>query len=217
MNPLGKVNFIIKNNYKDLLNKNIYEPLVCQIMNESKIVFPDEYKQIIEQSNGESDFVSNKNEFLDAKILIYNQQAIDMKKNKIDDFLDSIQEEQNQIFDTIMQQLPNVEQSKFYIEILHRLEKMKENENLVLFFPFDVTIEFEGSVTSSADIFSYIIDIIRGKNKKITDEHIIYMIYPNIENKIVLKKFSNQGDELEFLHSDLLKNYIEVIGIETQI
>lgn len=36
------------------------------------------------------------------------------------------------------------------------------------------------------------------------------MIYPNIENKIILKSYSEKEYLIEFLASDILKKYIEV-------
>ncbi len=122
--PKFKAFYHIKENYKELLDKNIYELLLCEIMNESKIVFPDKYKQILEQSNGESDFVSDGGEFLDAKLLFYSQQALNIKKHDIDNFMKSIQTEQNEVYDTIVQE-KNVSDNLLFVEIKKRLEKMK--------------------------------------------------------------------------------------------
>lgn len=123
--PKFKAFYHIKENYKELLDKNIYELLLCEIMNESKIVFPDKYKQIPEQSNGESDFVSDSGEFLDAKLLFYSQQALNIKKHNIDNFMKSIQTEQNEVYDTIIQE-KNVSDNLLFVEIKKRLEKMKK-------------------------------------------------------------------------------------------
>lgn len=123
--PKFKAFYHIKENYKELLDKSIYELLLCEIMNESKIVFPDKYKQILEQSNGESDFVSDNGEFLDAKLLFYSQQALNIKKHDIDNFMKSIQTEQNEVYDTIVQE-KNVSDNLLFVEIKERLEKMKK-------------------------------------------------------------------------------------------
>ncbi len=123
--PKFKAFYHIKENYKELLDKSIYELLLCEIMNESKIVFPDKYKQILEQSNGESDFVSDSGEFLDAKLLFYSQQALNIKKHDIDNFMKSIQTEQNEVYDTIVQE-KNVSENLLFVEIKKRLEKMKK-------------------------------------------------------------------------------------------
>lgn len=123
--PKFKAFYHIKENYKELLDKNIYEVLLCKIMNESKIVFPDKYKQILEQSNGESDFVSDSGEFLDAKLLFYSQQALNIKKHDINNFMKNIQTEQNEVYDTIVQE-KNVSENLLFVEIKKRLEKMKK-------------------------------------------------------------------------------------------
>lgn len=209
--PKFKAFYHIKENYKELLDKNIYELLLCEIMNESKIVFPDKYKQILEQSNGESDFVSDGGEFLDAKLLFYSQQALNIKKHDIDNFMKSIQTEQNEVYDTIVQE-KNVSDNLLFVEIKKRLEKMKKNENLIIFLPFDVTGEVENSFFSycQSDIFSYIIDEMRREFPLLVNNHIIYMICPNVENKIVLKCYNKSDYKIEFLHTDKLRKYIEM-------
>lgn len=64
-----KYKVLLKEKFKDLLDKKIYEKIILKIMNDSKIVFPEKYKYIEEQSNNESDFLSSSNREIDAKIL----------------------------------------------------------------------------------------------------------------------------------------------------
>lgn len=47
-----KFKCIIYDIYKKLLNKNVYEPIILNIMNNSILIFPEKYKLIEEQSKG---------------------------------------------------------------------------------------------------------------------------------------------------------------------
>lgn len=44
----------------------------------------------------------------------------------------------------------------------------------------------------------------------LVNNHIIYMICPNVENKIVLKCYNKSDYKIEFLHTDKLRKYIEM-------
>ena len=54
---------VIYDEYKDLLKKRVYEPIILRIMNESSIIFKSKYKYIENQAHNESDFVSLNNVF----------------------------------------------------------------------------------------------------------------------------------------------------------
>ena len=96
---------IIHEEYVNLLNKDIYEKVLLDIMNKSKIVFQKQYIHQESQSNGESDYkTDDETEFIDAKILFYNEQCIALKQGKIYEFLDKIACEMNELYDLIMRE-----------------------------------------------------------------------------------------------------------------
>lgn len=46
---------VIYDEYKDLLKKRVYEPIILRIMNESSIIFKSKYKYIENQAHNESE------------------------------------------------------------------------------------------------------------------------------------------------------------------
>lgn len=206
-----KLNYLLNNNYKDLINKDIYELVILDIMNLSKIVFPGTYRHIDIQSNGESDFVSIDNgELLDAKIIFPKKQCENLSLNNLEYFYKTIIMETNDIFDAIMTQNNNISSTILYKEIKSAFDKIINNENIIIFIPFQFTLELENSLSSKlgSDIFTQITSSLKKKKARFFEEHKIYFIYPNIENKIILKNITTR--EFEYLKSDLLAKYIYV-------
>lgn len=214
-----KFKSIIHDEYVNLLNKDIYEKVLLDIMNKSKIVFEKQYIHQESQSNGESDYkTEDDTEFIDAKILFYNEQCIALKQGKIYEFLDKIACEINELYDLIMNgNYTSIKETILYKEINERFNKIKENEDVILFIPFDFTNELEKSLTSYfwSDIFSYTLSHLKKDRKDFFEKHKIYLVYPNIENKIVLKSIKNNEKKIEFLKTNILKKYIEVISVKS--
>ncbi len=212
-----KINYIIHNNYKDLINKNIYEKVLLEIMNESNIVFPEHYKHIDEQSNGESDFISiDSGELIDAKIIFPKKQCEKLSRNDLNDFYEMIVMETNDVYDALIKKKDTLNSTILYKEIFNAFNKIKAKENVIIFIPFPFTLEFERSLSSlfSGDIFSQIIYEIRRKKSCYFQEHCVYFIYPNLENKIILKNLSTS--KTEYLKSNHLSKYIFIKDLENK-
>jgi hypothetical protein len=67
------MNFL--NGAKDFIQAKTYEPIVLQLMNQSKTVFPEEYSHAKEQPHGEADFTSDSGIKFDAKLLFSTEQC----------------------------------------------------------------------------------------------------------------------------------------------
>lgn len=205
--------YILKNNYIDLRKKEVYELELLNIMNSSKSVFKSKYTHIEKQSDGECDYISEDGELLDAKILFYEEQCHILSKNDIENFIKTIQSEMGEVYDLILEEkYDKIKKTVIYKHISEQLIKIESNENAILFIPFGFTDECEYSLTSfcQTDIFSFILYYMKKDYPDFFISHKIYMIYPNIENKIILKSYSEKEYLIEFLASDILKKYIEV-------
>lgn len=205
-----KFNMILSNDYKKLIQKETYEIIILKIMNSSQIVFNEEYEHIDKQSNGESDFVSMPSrELIDAKTIFLEEQCEKLSLDDIKAFLNDIVKESNDIFYSIMNKSGlDINSTILYTQISRALAKSNSNENIIIFIPFPFTLEIEDCIISklNSDIFSQIMFKMKRENKNYFDNHKVYFIYPNIENKIIIK---NVNDGItEYLSSDIIAKYI---------
>jgi hypothetical protein len=131
-----KINYIIQDNYKDLINKDIYETVVLKIMNKSNIVFPEKYKHIDEQSNGESDFISiNSGELIDAKTIFPKKQCESLSFGNLNDFYEMIITETNDVFEALMNKKDDLNSTMLYKEIINAFCKIKPKERRNELYP----------------------------------------------------------------------------------
>ena len=205
-----KSKIIIYDNYKELLSKDIYEPIIENIMNLSKKIFPEKYQLIKNQSHGESDYMSTSGKLYDSKILFYEEQceSLAINEGELSSFIEAIQKETEDIYNAIMNKSrEEVKECIFYKEMIKEINKANYGENIILFLPYAFTLELEESISShlSSDIFSYIFNILI-KEIDILQDNEIFMIYPNYENKIIVKNLNTK--EIEFIETDLLNKYI---------
>ena len=205
-----KIDYIIKDNYKDLIQKDTYENVILDIINKSKIVFPQTYKHIDKQDNGESDFESIlTGEIIDAKTIFPQMQCRNLSLGNLEDFYKMICEQTNDIFDAIMHG-EDLTSTILYKQIIETFKKISSDENIILFIPFPFTLELEKSLTSrfASDIFSQMIFKMKKENPSFFKKHKIYFIYPNLENVIILKNICT-GD-IKKKKSDSISKYIYV-------
>lgn len=217
------IEYLIGKNYNHIIKSKIYEPIILKIMNQSRSIFKGEYKQIINQSNNESDFENiNKTEYFDAKILFQNEICQNIEKGKISEWIVEFSKNTQQEYSALMDGfdekdiLDRVSKTKLYKEFKNRIGKMNENENCILFLPFPVTIELESSimVLVSSSIYHLVIRAMIDKDREILKKNEVFIIYPNIENKIVIRKIFDGNDEtfdIEFITDYYLNDYIRVV------
>ena len=203
---------VIYDEYKDLLKKRVYEPIILRIMNESSIIFKSKYKYIENQAHNESDFGSLNNVFYDAKILFYERQcqALAINKDNLYTFISELQREINEIYEIIKSgEISRLRNSIFYREMVSRISKANMSENIILFIPFACTLEISDDLELllKADIFTYLFKVILEYEKDIIKNNNIYIIYPNLENYIIIKDLIH--DRLEFIMDDVFSKYIK--------
>ena len=197
----------IKDNYSDLLDHRIYEPILEKIMNDSKKVFPDTYERIIKQDRNQSDFVSKKGKYYDAKLLFDQEQCSNISNSSMDDFISTLQKETDEIYNALQSKNHlKIMRSKLYSEVSDRISRANKKEDIVLFLPFAFTLEVP-YLYNTLDIFSLIFKIIKKYNTELINGHEIYAIYPNYKNQIVLKNLTK--NKKEYLDKNYLSKYIK--------
>ena len=212
MNNSIEFDCIIYDDYKDLLKKKVYEPIILKLMNESEIIFNGNYKYILNQSHNESDFVSDDYKFYDAKILFFEKQcqALAINKDNLYTFIEELESEINEIYKAIdSHDSDRLINSVFYREMVNRISKANDMENIILFIPFSCTMEVSDNLELllKSDIFSYIFKYIKTNNSELVNGHNIYIVYPNCENYIIIKDLTN--DTLEFIMDEVFSKYIK--------
>lgn len=212
MNKYLEFDCIIYDCYKDLLKKKIYEPIILKIMNASKDIFSENYKYIENQSHRESDFVSSTGIMYDAKILFYNRQcqALAINKDNLYTFVSELQKEINEVYEAVsLNDKERLINSIFYKEMENRIKKAEERENIILFMPFACTLEVSNrdETLLKEDIFTVIFKCLLEENASLIAGHNIYIIYPNVENYVIIKKL-NDGS-MELIDDCIFSKYIK--------
>lgn len=224
MNSIG-IEFVIKDNYKDIIKKEINEPIILEIMNKSSFIFPDQYEHINNQSNGESDYKAvGKDEFYDLKTIYETEICHLISNKKLNEWLKKIQEESSQTFSAVMDEdgeeniLKKISQTTLYEEFKKRLNNIKSLEKCVLFLPFPLSVEIEGSLMPllSSSKYHLVVRSLEVYNPDIIKNKEVFIIYPNLENKVILRKLYNGQKEIfdiEFVTTDKFKPYIYITKI----
>lgn len=219
-----KVRYLITKKYKKILKSINYEQIILKIMNDSRTIFPSEYKHIKDQSNGESDFQDIEGlNYFDAKILFENEICQAIAKNEIYEWFEKIIDNINAEFSLIINYKYNekfmqeVAKTSLYKNVKQRLLKIKPNENCILFIPFPLTLEFENSdmVNLISTNYHHVIKGIFYNEPELIKGKEIYAIYPNHENKIIIRKLftgTKMAFDIEFLENNYFHEYIQVIS-----
>ena len=200
--------FLSDNLYK-IFQGGRYEEFLCDLMNESTIIFPNNYLHKEKQSNGECDFIDTQSKKkYDAK-LPFNPEigkAIGgehdyLKWYKL--FL-TMEEEFSEIVEK--QGISQIKNSRLYNIIYDRLNSTKPDENIILFFPLTIVPDLQDLFMGliSSDVLTIIYDEIK---KQCNLEKEIIVIYPDGIGNWVLRRLNN--NEREYLKYDKLKKYID--------
>lgn len=218
------INYILKDNYSELIKKEKYEIVLLQIINQSKHVFLEKYDYIETQSNGESDYIGQLTQRkMDAKILFETKicHLISQGGNKIVEWLGRIANLSGETYEVVKnhKELKRMKDTKLYIEFLDRISKINDDEDGLIFIPFCLTSNIEGSIVDylSSDVFDIIFQnlVYFDLNKMLGKS--IYIVYPTIENKVILRKaFDGKAivhGKYEYIHTDLISNYYYVSGL----
>lgn len=200
----------ISDKFSQLINKNEYEPRLCNLMNMSKQIFPGQYEWIKEQSSGECDFVEiQTGTKFDAKLPFMKRHGklIGSRKHDFQKWLELMQQEEAEFGkDIVATRGQKVVSLELYKIMECRLDTVKEDENVIFFFPYPIVLDSKDSIMLQfvTDFLSAIFNELE-KNNKIAARN-IYTIYPSIDGDIVLRCLNdNKREYLKFSEFD---NYI---------
>ena len=132
-----------------LIDKNVYEPMLCKLMNASILVFPGNYIHITEQSAGQCDFVETTTGVkFDAKLPFYSKHGKLIASNNRDflKWLELMLDEETEFGeDIIATRGKNIGSLELYKIMEERMNSIKEDENAIFFFPYPIVLDFEES------------------------------------------------------------------------
>ena len=212
--PKVQVKIGISEYYAHLLKKDIYEDAVCEIMNASAVVFPDEYQRIEMQSHGESDFKNlNTGQMIDGKLLFREKQCylLAMGEEKLQKWLDSLKDEAAELLDLVKQNddEPFME-SSMYFEMTQRLQSIKKGEDVVFFMPYPLAIRYKSGIIAylTINVFRRIFEVLQKNQPEITEEKRVYIIYPTTDERVVLAELTS--DTVEYLNEGFLAEYVNI-------
>lgn len=197
----------IEIDYKKIRKKEEYEPIIANIMNDSKICFPSKYKHIDNQDHKEPDFIdANSGEKFDAKLLFESQLCRALNEDRIEDFLKNLMDFVG--FDFLSQRDKGPKDLELYKEMKSRLESLEEDETGLLFLPFPVLMCSPDSFFFDlcSDQFDWCFREMSVKNK-------VYLIGLNIYGQVVCKQLGGYGIT-EYLDNKYFDDLIstEVVG-----
>lgn len=205
-----------------LFNKNIYEAFVLEIMNLSKIIFPNSYSMVTDQSAGQCDFIDNKGEKYDAK-LPFNKEQIklltDGKKHKpeIKMWVNEIYRESAEYNPILLRDNPeSIEKLKLYKIMKEQIFKDKDDESIIFFYPYTISLSYKDNILSQlgADYISAIFD--RLKEEIDLADRKIYIIYPSSEKNYFVLRSTDETYYKEYVYYDKTEKYFsyEVVDVD---
>lgn len=204
--------FTVSNNFVDLFRHHKYEYHILNLMNLSQSVFNGTYEMKKEQSHGECDFVEIKTrEKYDAK-LPFRPNQIELltngKKHRpmVKEWIEILQKEASEYNPLEIRSNPNydVADTTLYKVMRCAVERDKEDENLIFFIPFPISMSVKGSI-----FLQFTTDYLQAIYMRLVhdikmDKRKVYVIYPASEkNEFAIR-------ELGIYHTE----YIQYEGME---
>lgn len=201
-----KTKYVFSDDYIKLLQKR-YECYVLLLMNKSKVVFPNTYSAITNQSHGECDFIDTiTNEKYDAKLPFTDKQVkllVSGKKHSplFKEWFDELYKE---IAEFNLMSDFNVRETTLYKIIYKMIIRDNSDENIIFFFPYGVILDSKDSVfiQFARDLFTDIYDGL----KDFIGSRKVYVIYPSSEkNYFVVRNIENYYRE--YIECEQIGNY----------
>ena len=217
-----KSEFKISNDLLALFNKNNYEAYVLDIMNLSKVIFPNEYSIVKDQSAGQCDFIdTSTDEKFDAKLPFHPIQ-IEMltngKKHKpeIENWIKELHKEVAEFNPLSVRYNPEyIENLKLYSIMLKQINRDKNDENIVFFLPYPISLSFKDSIflQFASDYISSIFEKLKEKIDLINRN--IYVVYPSSEKNRYVLRSTNDIYSKEYIDYDKIEKYFshEVVDV----
>lgn len=208
-----KVNykFSISKDVKHLIQSGHYEEFICEIMNASSIVFPNSYEHISNQSNNECDFVDkNTGERFDAKLIHTKEECISISVAKdIQSFLTMCFQLNNEFTSHLRDPNFSCKDLELFKRMKEQFEKMKEDENLILFSLFPLVNDIEGSMFfSGIGEFGNILKTCFNEMKEDLKGRTVYAVFPSTSGEFIVADLLDNTSE--YVINEKLARYISI-------
>ena len=174
-----------------LIDKNVYEPMLCELMNASNLVFPGSYIHITEQSSGQCDFIeTTTGAKFDAKLPFLSTHGKLIASNKRDfrKWLELVMDEEAEFGDDIIASRgKNIASLVLYKIMEARMESIEDDEHAIFFFPYPGVLDYvdAGILAFVSDYLDAIFRELKRREKLGTRR--VYVIYPAVDGNIVLR------------------------------
>lgn len=206
-----------------LFQSGEYEKYILLIMNRSKTIFPNKYKQVPNQSNGECDFLDeNKNAKYDAKLPLtsdYFEMLTNGAKHEpqIAEWIKKLINEEAEFKSMRMRQDNDysIRNSMLYSVVKKQIEKDKNDENIIFFIPFPIVLAVPDSV--HLQFASDFLWMIMGQIKEdinLSGREIFFVFPSSAKNVFAVRKSS--AHITEYVECEELGQYFtyEITGVK---
>lgn len=211
------------NNLIKLFQSGEYEKYILLIMNRAKTIFPNEYKQVPNQSNGECDFFEiNQKEKYDAKLPLTSD-CFEMLTNgakhepQIVEWIKKLINEETE-FESLRIRQGNdysIRNSMLYSVMKKQIEKDKNDENIIFFIPFPIVLAVPDSVhlQFASDFLWIIMEQIK-KDIDLIGREIFFIFPSSVKNLFAIRKSS--AHITEYVECEELGQYFTYEIIEVK-
>ena len=200
-----------RDNFKDLINRSKkYERIIENLINESKIVFPNQYRYISEQYSNQCDFEDIvTGQKYDAKLLFAEKDG-KLLGSRNGDYGEWCRSQMDQVCE-FGDYIENRGQRKisdltFYKIACERLQTVEPDEDVIFFIPYPIVLDGKGfhMFPFCGDLLSAVFNELR--RNEIVGDRKVYVIYPCVERAIVLRCLNT--DKREYFTDHELRKYI---------
>lgn len=203
---------LINIEFGELVKSSQYEVLVGEMINQSKVVFPNSYIHQEEQSSGQCDFVDSVTyEKYDAKLPLSPRDGAQIGSNEgnVGNFSKIMYQEaiefSNYRSNTVRDD-SQVTNLKLYGIMKKLIAKTNADEHVIFFIPYPIVLDFTDSPLSG------MVDILKAIYRELSkefdfSEKQIYAVYIAYDKKVVLR---NLGKDIrEYIEFDKLWSYVD--------
>ena len=189
----------VSDEFRKLIKNGNYEKYVLLIIQASKeIFFGKQLHFIEEQSNGECDYIDQYGVKYDAKLIFNKKQGalLGDLKNEMVEWIEAMIKESAEFSHCIEKRdLSLVRSTQLYTIMKDRIESTKEDENPILFIPFQLVDDCEDCIflQMATDFLQAVYDKL--VEDGIVKKRIVYFIYPSLEPEIYVLRDANRRRE----------------------
>ncbi|MBQ3132770.1 MAG: hypothetical protein IJC17_00650 [Clostridia bacterium] len=198
---------------KPFIQSGNYEPYTLDLMNKSALVFPGQYEWNEDQSNGQCDFYDvHTLEKFEAKLPFDKKegQLICSNNANLKDWIEFMMNEEEEFGEKIIRCRGQykITDLTLYKTLEKRINTVQKDENAVFLFPYPITLDAEGG--DGLNLLHFCGDILSNIFSELAKQGVIstrkiYVIYPSLDNKMVLRCLNNH--QREYLFSADMKRF----------